>query len=289
MDETGPTRAPGLNVPWAVLSMVLAVVALATLGTLAVVVGIKEIDVLSTVALALAILSFASQIIVTLIQSQQVAALNADTKSALAEIKATTSSLLSNQRDQFDVVLKAVLRLAVPAAVQDLRDETAQTDQGEDSTVESSELSQELEERLIARFEEVLRSSTTQPRAGRVLPKVDRGSDDVRQLMRTFPDEAAGRRAREALDGLSPRALSTLDRIGQQLKRTGNKDYIVTYHRKPTGMGMSFKELIEQGIIEEASAPALGEAGTARYRLTPPGLLGARVLTGEGETPEWVR
>ncbi|MFG3641812.1 hypothetical protein ACGF3C_16245 [Micromonospora sp. NPDC047762] len=120
-----PERA-GLHVPWSWLSLGLLVLAITSLGTLSVVVGIKNVDILSTIALALAVLAFASQLIVSLAQAQgsaqqltQTERVNSETRSALAEVKSTANALLTNQSEQFNQVLSALLRSATEDAVRE--------------------------------------------------------------------------------------------------------------------------------------------------------------------------
>src|SRR5262245_48417207 len=95
----------GFVVPWGGLSLSLSVLALALLGTLAVVVKKESADVLSTIALALAIVSFSAQLIIALAQAyngilqvSQADRVNADTRSSLTEIRTINSALLANQR-----------------------------------------------------------------------------------------------------------------------------------------------------------------------------------------------
>lgn len=61
--------SPGFKVPWGALSIGLAAIAIAYLGTLVVIASAQNIDALSTVALALAVLAFAAQLIVSLAQA----------------------------------------------------------------------------------------------------------------------------------------------------------------------------------------------------------------------------
>lgn len=118
---------PGLHVPWSGLTVALIVIAAASLGTLAVIVGIKDVDVLSTVALALAVLAFAAQLIVSLAQAQgaahqltQTERINSETQSALAEVKSTGHAMLANQSELFNKVLSAALHSATEDAVREV-------------------------------------------------------------------------------------------------------------------------------------------------------------------------
>ncbi|WP_146766759.1 hypothetical protein [Micromonospora noduli] len=82
---------------------------------------------LSTIALALAVLAFAAQLIVSLAQAQgsaqqltQTERVNSETQSALAEVRSTANALLTNQSDQFNKVLSALLRSATEDAVREV-------------------------------------------------------------------------------------------------------------------------------------------------------------------------
>lgn len=123
--------SPGFKVPWGALSIGLAAIAIASLGTLVVIASVQNIDALSTVALALAVLAFAAQLIVSLAQAsagaQQIAQaerINAATQSALADLRATSQSQLANQKELFTQVLRA----ALPAVAQEISEDAAAAD-----------------------------------------------------------------------------------------------------------------------------------------------------------------
>jgi hypothetical protein len=188
-------QKPGLRLPWGIVTTVLAIVALASLGTLAVVAGIKDADALATVALALAVLSFGAQLVVTLVQGQQASQVNSETKAALAEMRATTASLLANQRDQFDKVLRAALRQAIPAAVQEVQGEGTDDSGDPASALDVNALAADLEDRVTARVREAL-ASANRPRVRRATAnRLDPAPRDqsLADLLNTPP--VRGRRA----------------------------------------------------------------------------------------------
>jgi ribose 5-phosphate isomerase len=70
MSGTGPTSRSHLILSLRALAIASAIVALASLTVLVVVASIKEVDTLSTVALAVAIVAFVVQIIVSSFRAQ---------------------------------------------------------------------------------------------------------------------------------------------------------------------------------------------------------------------------
>lgn len=109
-------RSSGFKIPWNTLAVGLGTITAASLGTLVVVASVQNVDALSTVALALAVLAFAAQLVVSLAQAsagaQQIAQaerINAATQSALADLRATSQSQLVNQKEIFSQVLRAAL------------------------------------------------------------------------------------------------------------------------------------------------------------------------------------
>jgi hypothetical protein len=107
--------------------MGLAIVGLASTGALVTVVSVNNVDTLSTVALALAVLAFSAQLIVSLAQAQgsasqlsQTERINSETQVALAEIRSTSGALLTNQTELLDKLLAALLPSATVAALQEV-------------------------------------------------------------------------------------------------------------------------------------------------------------------------
>lgn len=156
-DRKLPER-PGLHVPWSWLSLGMLVLTITSLGVLSVIVGIKDVDILSTVALALAVLAFAAQLIVSLAQAQgsaqqlnQTERVNSETRSALAEVKSTANALLTNQSDQFNKVLSALLRSATEDAVREAAEASAVMDAqgvGGAGVIDPEAVAERVEERV---------------------------------------------------------------------------------------------------------------------------------------------
>jgi hypothetical protein len=171
-------RLSGPTLRWGWLATGLAIFSAACLATLIVVVAVKNIDTLSTVALALAVLAFSAQLIVTLVQGQQFGQLNADTKSALTEIRATTSSLLTNQRELVNRVLEYAFhafQTAVPAAVEDVTgDEQQSTDQSERAAELESALQTRVEESFKEAWDTISKDILVSPEPARLTLRTDR-------------------------------------------------------------------------------------------------------------------
>lgn len=111
-------------IPWQRVAFAFGLVAVAALATLVVVTAVKQSDLLSTVALALAILAFAAQLAIAIVQSQaaveqrgRLEQINGDTRALLADIRATTSGVLTTVQTHFETVLRHALGEAIPEAV----------------------------------------------------------------------------------------------------------------------------------------------------------------------------
>lgn len=110
------------------LAIVLMCVTVASLASLVVVATTKEADALSTVALALAVLAFAAQLIVTITQAQSSAEqtrdtfrINSETKAVLADIQAQAKALVALQSNQFDKLLDRAINVdTISAAIADV-------------------------------------------------------------------------------------------------------------------------------------------------------------------------
>lgn len=289
-DYQGP-QATGLNVPWPGLSVVLGIITLTALGTLAVITSVKDVDTLSTVALALAVLSFAAQLIVTMAQGQQSAQLSAETKTALAEMRATTSSLLTNQREQFDRVLSFAFANAIPAAVQDV---AQHADDTESPSADEVDRIGELEKALQVRFEEVLgtlrqgASTSTQANVRNYLrdtPTSTLVADWARKLD-GFPEREKAEAAAAVIRTLPPRALVQLDRLGVLLGRSPSRASTMTRSRNEP-IPEVFEDLVKHGLVTR-STKKLGEREHDSYKLTPFGIEALQVLRSRREDrPDW--
>ena len=111
-----PKPRTGLVVSWQVLAVVLVLVTVASLTSLSIVATIKNVDALSTVALALAVLAFGAQLVGSIVQGQastqqmlQSERLNAETRSLLSEVRVTSQEIRATQSGLVDRLMGPVL------------------------------------------------------------------------------------------------------------------------------------------------------------------------------------
>lgn len=120
---------PGVfSVKLTTVAVVSLCISVSCLASLVVVATITKADALSTVALALAVLAFAAQLIVTIAQAQSSAEqtrdtfrINAETKAVLAELQAQGKALVAVQSSQFEKLLdRAINADTVGTAISNL-------------------------------------------------------------------------------------------------------------------------------------------------------------------------
>ncbi len=143
-------------IPWQRIAFVCGLVAVASLATLVVVTAVRQPDALSTVALALAILAFAAQLAIAIVQSTASAEqrgrfeeINGDTRALLADIRATTGGVLTTVQAQFETVLRHALGEAIPEAV------------GESVEGGGKFNPEEFEQRLLMKLDETLEKASS--------------------------------------------------------------------------------------------------------------------------------
>ncbi|MFF0942704.1 hypothetical protein ACFYE2_00540 [Kocuria sp. CPCC 205300] len=250
--------------------------------------SINDLDILSTVALALAVLSFTAQLIITMAQSNQTSQVNADTKSALAEMRATTSSLLTNQRNQFDKVLHAALSTAIPAAMQDLENENTDP---EIDDINLGQLGQQLEARILSKFQDALPPSHTaavpQGEPARLTSdRSDERDPELPGLLYSYPPEEEGRAVHEVMKSMDAREIAMLSKVATQLHRSRRVDRTVRFTHSKSGPNPDLQRLIEMGflnVVEEHTDPP-----RRVLQVTPTGITAIRILGGKGPRPEWL-
>lgn len=122
MDASSDGSGRYLRLRWPTIATASVVVAVGSLGTLVIVASVREADLLSVVALALAILAFVIEIIVFVAQtwasSQQVShaqSVNAETKALLRELQTQTRDTNAVLTDQYNKLLDRLLLLTKDA------------------------------------------------------------------------------------------------------------------------------------------------------------------------------
>lgn len=248
----------------------------------------------STIALALAILSFSAQLIIALAQAyngvlqvSQADRVNADTRSSLAEIRATSSALLSNQSEQFSKVLQAALNTAIPAAVEDISPEG---DEDDNDYGVSEGAARDLEERLFVRLNEALSAQ------GSSRPITIRAPDPepspLYGRLSTFPeDKEQGQRYLSILNSLSAQDAAIFARTATMIRdraKDGRSPSIVILS---TGEPVTpTSRLINLGLLTSSEAtPSRSGVPRNRIRLTDSGIGVASIFLGVNELPSWLR
>jgi hypothetical protein len=285
-DPRTPESRPGLRIPWGVLTVSLAIFAIVSLGTLSVVASVQNADTLSTVALALAVLAFAAQLVVSLAQAnsgaQQIAQserINADTQATLAELRATSTSLLSNQKELFGQVLRA----ALPEVARELS-----TDSESEGTTTSHLDAAEIESRLEAAVAKALRGISSPIKVLADVPS------PLGQTLNLPLDEIQSQWAVRTLHQLGAEASKELYRIINYLKREASHNRA---KRTPevnlfTRVGQppaSWDSLEASGIATFTFGSIMrDDRVVARVLLQDKGLELARFLAPYSAFPDWI-
>jgi hypothetical protein len=291
-DAPQEPRQKGFVVPWGWLSLCLSILSITALGTLAVVAKKQSADTLSTIALALAILSFSAQLIIALAQAyngvlqvSQAGQINTDTRSSLAEIRATSNALLSTQRDQFSIVLQAALSAAIPAAVEDVisKDDREDVDQAE-----TDRASKDLEERLFVRLNEALSTQRSPSKLPNL--RTNRKPSPIYERLITYPVEQRGKELLSILDGLSAQDAALFSRSATLIRdRAQRGDRRPSVLLRMAGKGNATKRLIDLGLITVTDAPpSVDGAPRSRVELTDLGIEVSSLILGLGEMPSWL-
>jgi hypothetical protein len=263
----------GFTIRWGALTISLLIVTIVSLGTLVTVVSIKDVDTLSVVALALAVLAFAAQLIVSLTQAsagaQQVAQterINADTQSLLSEIRATAESLLTNQKDIFTRVLRA----ALPEVAREISDETS-----EGASIGASIDAEELEARLVRAVDRGLQNLSTAPR--RTVADEEVLKNGRLATLYKYPTHGDDSRYMEKFRSLSPEAAVRLTHITKTITRRfeqGQGPVGTIIIRAEKGAPDDIVELVTKQLIttrpplsELDSATRMGTGDTSRLHL----------------------
>ncbi len=234
--EKSPFQTGYIAIRWSWISITLSVVTIGSLATLVVVVSVQNVDTLSTVALALAVLAFAAQLIVSLAQgisgAQQLAQaerINAGTQSALSSLRSATDALLSTQKEQFNQVLSFALSRAVPQAIHEL----SETDSSEAPVQDQ----QALGDAIIQRVEELIA-----PIASRVSQGLPRSAlAMMAAAAEARPEGLPAHRlaaAKEALSQLTKDQLLLLGRAqrGRVISAPGDSDWEDASRLKELGL-----------------------------------------------------
>ena len=257
---------PTFTFRWAWLSATLALLSISAFGTLIVVVSVQGIDLLSTSALALAILAFSAQLVISLAQAisagQQVASVervNADAQAALSALRATSDALVSNQNTHFSEVLKAAI---MP--------------RGASSPMETSELAVSEVGHDDAPLS-TLQLSPPGPEA---------------RIMSTYPSAEEGAKLAELFNSLTPWEAHFLTQLSTsalaRVRRGAPLGVWLVDRDAKKGLGPGRRGLTEKKLIR--SSDRVYEDGSTRtwMELTPLGVAMGGIMFGSGGDPEWL-
>ncbi|MEU4591123.1 hypothetical protein [Micromonospora aurantiaca (nom. illeg.)] len=266
-------------------------IAIGALGTLAVVVGTKDVDTLSTIALALAVLAFAAQLIVSLAQgmagAQQVAQterINADTQAALAALRATSDALLTTQREHFSKVLSAALKRAVPEAVDETLAENAEQNATQDANLVGQ--LEQLQAAIISRVEEQMQNMNR--RAVYTPPAAPRRGPSRLYWEFAAPLESSRIPELSAIsDSLTAkekdRFYSIVNRVLKHTQAGALNPSFPLRIADPNTIPEPYSSLADKGLIAVSSPREVGNGWGVSYQLTPQGVDVARLLTADGK------
>jgi hypothetical protein len=297
MDRNGDRSSSDANssgrylaISWPHLALGLTVITATALGTLAVVTTVNDIDVLSTVALALAVLSFVAQLIISISQGQaanqqllQSERVNTETQALLADVRATSQGLLSTFREQFDMVLRHLLR-QLPQAIEEASEEGGTSEDIERKIAENMQTA-------VENYMESIRTSL--PPSVRTTvhgPSVELDGATRRTIRRlqTYPDEQEGRKALEYLSELTPLETNTLIRRAHgeisRMERGAPRGVFINDDSAGN------QALLRKGFQEVVDPPPdrISE-GRPFVELTDKGREAARLLIGQGPAPDWLK
>jgi hypothetical protein len=259
-----------MNVPWRSVALGCLITATASVATLVVVASVKNADVLATVALALAVLAFAAQLVIAIAQGQsasqqllQSERVNTETQRLLSEIRSGSNELALTIRRQFDFVLRHALGSAVPRAVKEAGLDTLQPNE-------------------IQRLESALGAPFATPRIGSsVAPS---SASEALDYLQTAPTEQEAGNAPEVVLKLTPVEVIALQKVAQnevQQLRLGTSVGV------PIGEpAVGSRSLLKHGLIAAISSPDPGDSHTW-VRLTQSGREVARLVLLDG-VPPWL-
>jgi hypothetical protein len=243
--------------------------AIASLAALAIIAGVNDVDTLSTIALALAIVAFGVQILVFLAQTwianQQTAqtqALNASTAALLTKVEVSVEGTRQVLTSQFDRVLRHALRGGVPAKGENGEGDT-EAALHRDHLAALRSLSPDYEE------------PSPSPEDTRII-----------ELLRSYPSEDEGKNLVSVVNSLPALVASQLQRYGEaevDSRRVGSPPGLWL---RPSGAPLS-DALVERGFLEIVDQPDPSGRGRRFARLTDDGRQAARLFTAAGPVPDY--
>jgi len=296
MTELPPDPPPAsFRVRWTTLSWALGLGLLGALGTLVFVVTTKEIDILSTLAIGLAILAFGAQLVIALVQitasSQQIASserINTEAQSALAALNGTSEGLLRQIDQHFSTVLHAAIDRRSEArrsAANDESDEDLSEDAGQESFKNSSSPFD-----VMSSFQKAaaFADATRVPE-----PKVE--PDPLVDQILSYPSKSEGLLAIEKFETLGPWEVGFFIEFSRVLLGQGRRGRTPglwaksEWRDKDFVRYVSMPSLIEKGLIRTSYELHSDGSEKKQLKLTLAGAHVASLILARGPSPQWLK
>lgn len=274
---------------WRGIATVCFVVALGSLGGILLVILVFDKDALTTIALGLAVLSFAATLIITAVQGHQSWHIFTSTNASLVDIRTASRSLLEMQSRHFERVLDAALGKSFRAADQEAQTRAESID-GDD--VDPQSLITQVMQSFASRLDRELRAATHNTVSGvpYVPPMPSSSSTDrdpaILELIRTFPPEEQGRPVYEELKSLRVRSVAALGKVASQVQRHPRADRTVRFAKSQEGPNPDFIRLIDQRYLKRL--PERDTDTGATLQITEKGFIALRLIAAKGEQPAWM-
>ncbi|WET79511.1 hypothetical protein P3102_36775 [Amycolatopsis sp. QT-25] len=245
--------------------------------------SIKDIDTLSTVALVLAILAFAIQIMIFVAQTSAAAEqskstleINAETKSILSELRARTQATNDTLNTQFGKLLDKMLVVT----------HESEKNVAEDAESDPAEVFESYFQEMRSALTELKQEVNASTRASAGGPDDQIHFRHLKHRMRSRPSNVVIERLlREGLENLSDEAARTLAELAvSMLGARSLRDATIVAESDSLGI----KQLIKHDLIRVDGRVRLSKFDGTRplYSLTDKGLQLARLVTAEGLTSE---
>lgn len=277
LGETGKRGRSTFSVPMSTLAIGGILISITCLASLVIVVSIKKVDELSTVALALAILAFVVQLIVFIVQtasaseqSLQAQQLNASTIQILTQLQERMQGTEQSLERMNSELLSAALGKSIPQL-----------------EAEGVGVNAEYFDKLADSITKIMTSNVNEyenarriPVAGVLAPPLrDDEADSLRSYMERWTEPNEVDEVIETLRSLSPDLRHRLARMAADVIRFTERGSEVG----PGFLGVPSDQLVKAGLVTSFLVD-----GNNFYTLSPKGRKVARVVTAIGPTPDYI-
>lgn len=272
-----------IRISWRWVAISAMVTSLAMLIALAVTTAVRNTDTLSTIALALAIVAFAIQICVFMVQTwmsvtrmDQSKQVNLETREILAEIRTGTQDTNDVLARHFSQLLNRVIQTT---------SETMEEAAEEDGPVDISDLKARLDEDIRRVVEE---AEVSAPAAFTITSPVDMRrhipTAPVVAELREWPDEHLTERLEaKGLSQLTDNGVRSLRQLGMKFLEELHRGNSSGQFTKEQNASSGFDELCQLNIIS-----AVSDADGSEWRITLTGRVALRLVLPNSPPPQYV-